>query len=80
MDSSPGIFFPPGTRDTFSLGWWLQPGLKVPAQRLLRQAEVAGTFSPGWSHQPGVKVYSRAVAAPGVGKLLLVPVGATNRD
>ena len=40
-------FFAPGTRDTFSPGWWLQPGLKVPAQRLLRQIEVAGTFSPG---------------------------------
>ena len=50
-------FFTPGTRDTFSPGWWLQPGLKVPAQRLLRQAEVAETFSPGWSHQPKLKVY-----------------------
>jgi len=50
-------FFAPGTRDIFSPGWWLQPGLKVPAQWLLRQTEVAGTFSPGWSHQPGVKVY-----------------------
>ena len=29
-------FFAPGTRNTFSLGWWLQPGLKVPAQRLPR--------------------------------------------
>ena len=35
-------FFAPGTRETFSPGWWLQPGLKVPAQRLLRQAVVAG--------------------------------------
>ena len=31
----------PGTRETFSPGWWLQPGLKVPAQWLLRQAVVA---------------------------------------
>ena len=22
-------FFAPGTRDTFSPGWWLQPGVKV---------------------------------------------------
>ena len=28
-------FFVPGTRETFSPGWWIQPGLKVPAQRLL---------------------------------------------
>ena len=35
-------FFAPGTRETFSPGWWLQPRLKVPAQRLLRQAVVAG--------------------------------------
>ena len=41
-------FFAPGTRNTFSPGWWIQPGLKAPAQRLLRQTEVAGTFSPGW--------------------------------
>ena len=31
-------FFAPGTRKTFSPGWCLQPGLKVPAQRLLRSA------------------------------------------
>ena len=87
-------FFVPGTRDTFSPGWWLQPGLKVPVQWLLRQTEVAETFSPGWSHQPGLKVYfySRLVDPTGskgllpgrgcaeVGKLPLVPVGATNRD
>ena len=41
------VFLAPETRDTFSPGWWLQPGLKVPAQRLLRQADVAGTFSSG---------------------------------
>ena len=35
-------FFVPGTRETFSPGWWIQPGLKVPAQRLLRQVVVAG--------------------------------------
>jgi len=35
-------FFAPGTRETFSPGWWIQPGLKVPAQRLLRQVVVAG--------------------------------------
>ena len=60
-------FFVPGTRNTFSPGWWFQPGLKVPAQRLLRQTEVAGTFSPGWSHQPGLKVYfySRLVISTG---------------
>ena len=49
-------FFAPGTRNTFSPGWRLQPGLKVPAQRLLRQTKMAGTFIPGWSHQPGLKV------------------------
>ena len=37
-------FFAPGTRDTFSPGWWLQLGLKVPAQRLLRQAFAGGDF------------------------------------
>ena len=60
-------FFAPGTRDTFSPVWWLQPGLKVPAQRLLRQTEAAGTFSPGQNHQPGLKVdfYSRLVAPTG---------------
>ena len=65
-------FFAPGTRETFSPGWWLQPGLKVPAQRLLRQTEVAGTFSPGWSHQPGLKVYfySRLVDPTGSKGLL----------
>ena len=58
------VFFAPETRETFSPGWWIQPGLKVPAQRLQRQIEVVGTFSPGWSHQPGLKVefYSRLVA------------------
>ena len=35
------VFFAPGTRETFSPGWYLQPGLKVPAQRLLRQAFTA---------------------------------------
>ena len=71
MGSSPGIFTP-GTRDTFSPGWWLQPGLKVPAQQLLRQTEVAGTFSLGWSHQPGLKVYFyfRLVAPTGSKGLL----------
>ena len=49
-------FFASGTRETFSPGWSHQPGLKVSAQRLLRQTEVAGTISPGWSHQPGLKV------------------------
>ena len=65
-------FFAPGTRETFSPGWCIQPGLKVPAQRLLRQTEVAGTFSPGWSHQPGLKVYfySRLVAPTGSKGLL----------
>ena len=65
-------FFAPGTRNTFSFGWWLQPGLKVLAQRLLRQIEVAGTFSPGWSHQPGLKVdfYFRLVALTGSKGLL----------
>jgi len=65
-------FFAPGTRNTFSPGWWIQPGLKAPAQRLLRQTEVAGTFSPGWSHQPGLKVdfYSRLVAPTGSKGLL----------
>ena len=24
-------FFAPGTKNTFSPGWWLQPGLKIPA-------------------------------------------------
>ena len=43
-------FFAPGTRETFSPGWCLQPGLKVPAQRLLRSAQWQG------SHQPGLKV------------------------
>ena len=59
-------FFVPGTRETFSSGWWIQPGLKAPAQRL------AGTFSPGWSHQPGLKVdfYSRLVAPTGSKGLL----------
>ena len=37
-------FFAPGTREAFSLGWCLQPGLKVPAQRLLRLAQWQGTF------------------------------------
>ena len=62
----------PGTRETFSPGWWLQLGLKVPAQRLLRQTEVAGTFSPGRSHQPRLKVdfYSRLVAPTGSKGLL----------
>ena len=45
-----------GTRETFSPGWWLQPGLKVPAQWLLRLAFTQGTFSPGWSYQPGLKI------------------------
>ena len=65
-------FFAPGTRDTFSPGWWLQPGLKVPAQRLLRQTDVTWTISPGWSHQPGLKVYfySRLVAPTGSKGLL----------
>ena len=55
------VFFAPGTRETFSSGWCLQPGLKVPVQRLLRLAQWQGTFSPGWRHQPGLKVdlYSR---------------------
>ena len=55
------VFFAPGTRETFSPGWRHQPGLKVPAQRLLRSAQWQGTFSPGWRHQPGLKVdlYSR---------------------
>ena len=35
------IFFASGTRETFSPGWKLQPGLKVPAQRLMRQAFAA---------------------------------------
>ena len=35
-------FFAPGTRKTFSPGWCLQPGLKVPAQRLLRSAQWQG--------------------------------------
>ena len=50
----------------------LEPGLKVPVQRLLRQTEVAGTFSPSWSHQPGLKVdfYSRLVAPTGSKGLL----------
>ena len=54
-------FFASGTRETFSRGWCLQPGLKVPAQRLLRSAQWQVTFSPGWRHQPGLKVdlYSR---------------------
>ena len=66
------VFFAPGTRETFSPGWWIQPGLNVPVQRLLRQTEVAGTFSPGWSHQPGLKVdfYSRLVAPTGSKGLL----------
>ena len=65
-------FFALGTRNTFSPGWWLQPGLKVPAKRLLCQTEVAGTFSPGCSHQPGLKVYfySRLVAPTGSNGLL----------
>jgi len=25
------VFFAPGTRETFSPGWWIQPVLKVPA-------------------------------------------------
>ena len=51
----------------------MRPGLKVPAQRLLRQTEVAGTFSPGWIHQPGVKVdfYSRLEPPTGSKGLLL---------
>ena len=61
-------FFAPGTRETFSPGWCLQPGLKVPAQRLLRSAQWQRTFSPGWRHQSGLKVDA------------LLPVGATNRD
>ena len=54
-------FFAPGTREAFSPGWCLQPGLKVPAQRLLRSAQWQGTFSPSWRHQLGLKVdlYSR---------------------
>ena len=36
------VFFVPGTRETFSPGLLLQLGLKVPAQRLLRQAFAAG--------------------------------------
>ena len=65
-------FFAPGTRNTFSPGWRIQPGLKVLAQRLLRQTEVAGTFSPSRSHQPGLKVYfySRLVAPTGSKGLL----------
>ena len=65
-------FFAPRTRETFSPGWWIQPGLKVPAQWLLCQTEVAGTFSPSWSHQPGLKVdfYSRLVAPTGSKGLL----------
>ena len=55
------VFFTPGTRDTFSPGWWIQPGLKVPAQRLLRQTEVVGTFTPGWWLQPGLKVPTTSV-------------------
>ena len=66
-------FFASGIRNTFSPGWCLQPGLKVPAQWLLCQIEVAGTFSPGWSHQPGLKVYfySRLGAPTGSKGLLL---------
>ena len=60
----------PGTRETFSPGWWLQPGLKVdlysrlvaptgskalvPASGVAQDWKV--TFSPGWIHQPGLKV------------------------
>ena len=63
-------FFAPGTRDTFSLGWSYQPGLKVYFySRLVASTGSKGllsgrgcargwkvTFSPGWSHQPGLKV------------------------
>ena len=54
-------FFAPGTRETFSPGWCLQSGLKVPAQRLLRSVQWQSTFSPDCRHQPGLKVdlYSR---------------------
>jgi len=76
-------FFAPRTRETFSPGWCLQPGLKVTAQRLLRSAQWQGTFSPGWRHQPGLKVdlYSRLEPPTGTkSPQPLVPVGNTNRD
>ena len=63
-------FFAPGTRNTFSPGWRLQPGLKVyfysrlvdptgskgllPGHGCARGWKV--TFSPGWIHQPGLNV------------------------
>ena len=31
-------FFGPGTRNTFSPGWWLQPGLKVLATSVWRSS------------------------------------------
>ena len=76
-------FFAPGTRETFSPGWYLQPGLKVPAQRLLRSAQWQRTFSPGSRHQPGLKVdlYSRLEPPTGTkSPQPLVPVGNTNQD
>ena len=76
-------FFALGTKETFSPGWCLQPGLKVPAQRLLRSAQWQRTFSPGWRHQPKLKVdlYSRLEPSTGTkSPQPLVPVGNTNPD
>ena len=62
-------FFAPGTRETFSPGWCLQPGLKVLAQQLLRSAQ--------WQ----VDLYSRLEPPTGTkSPQPLVPVGNTNRD
>ena len=45
------IFFAPGTRETFSPGLQIQPGLKVPSQRLLRQAFTRGDLQ-SWLELP----------------------------
>ena len=49
------VFFAPGTRETFSPGWCLQPGLKVPAQRLkvLKPLVPVGNRSPDGLLQKG---------------------------
>jgi len=39
-------FFTPGTRDTFSPGWWLQPGLNVPATSVWRISRWEGPLVP----------------------------------
>ena len=39
-------FFAPGTRDTFSPGWWLQPGLKVPPNGYCARQRWQGPLVP----------------------------------